>query len=338
MVFRPSKRQRIAAGITVAVAAAGAVMVGATTATAATSTTVSITGVSPHIVASGTKNQVITITGKGFDQNTMSGVVLSGAGACTTDPDFIVVTPTTLVLKTVGTDCAAGASTITITDASGTATNPAGATTALTFAAPPTLVTVDATHNAVVTDNTSALAFADQATTAPVAGGTVIRVIAGSTPFVNSTATPLTASLGGVALTGIALGPSGAYFTGKVGAHAAGAAALSITSGGVTKAFTAAETNNFSYAGSSVTVTPTSGPSNGGTSLSVTGTGFTASSTVSVGGATCVSPVVTGTAKIVCTVPKLAAGKTDGPAAVVVTTGGVASVLTATSVFTYLSR
>ncbi len=54
--------------------------------------------------------------------------------------------------------------------------------------------------------------------------------------------------LGGVALTGIAphfvIGTTGAvdYFTAKVGAHAAGAVGLSVTSGGVTKTFTVAQT------------------------------------------------------------------------------------------------
>jgi hypothetical protein len=337
MVLRLSKRHRIAAGVALTAVAASTVLISTGLANAVTSTTVAITSVSPHIVASGSANQVIIVTGKGFDQSTITSVAISGTGACTTSPDFIVVSATSLALKTVGTDCAAGASTITITDASGTATNTGVTAAALSFAAPPTLATVDASHNAVVTDNTSALAFADQALTAPIGGGTVIRVIAGATPFVTSTGTPLTASLGGVALTTITLGAGGAYFTGKVGAHAAGAAVLSVTSGGVTKSFTAAQTNNFSYAGSTITVTPASGPANGGGTLTIAGTGFVAGATVKVGATTCATPVVTAT-KITCTIPKLAAGSSDGPEAVVVTNSGVNSVLSATSIYTYLSR
>jgi hypothetical protein len=335
MAFLPTKRQRLVAAVAVAAAAAGTVLMSAGDAGAATSTTVSITSIAPHVAPSGTKNVVLTVTGKGFDQNTMTGVTVN---KCTTDPDFIVVNATTLVLKTTGTDCAAGAATVTITDASGTATNPAGTAGALTFAAPPTLVTVDSSHNAMMTDNTSGLAFADQALTAPIAGGTVVRVVAGSTPFVNSTATPLAASFAGVPMTGVTLGAGGAFFTGKLGAHAAGAGTLTVTSGGVAKSFTAAETDNFAYAGNTITVAPTSGPANGGNTLTITGSGFSSASTVKVGTVTCASPTATGTTKITCTVPKIAAGTSDGPEAVTVTTGAVTNVVSSSSIYTYLSR
>jgi IPT/TIG domain len=338
VAWKSSKRQRVVAGLAVTAAACAGAVIGNGVARASTSTTVAITAVSPHFVAAGTANQTITITGKGFSGDTISGITITGAGACTTDPGFIVLNATNIALKTTGTDCAAGAATITITDTSGTATNPSGAAAALTFVPPPSLATVDTSHNAMVTDDTADLAFADQALSAPIAGGTVVRVLAGATPFSTSTSTPLTATFGGVAISAIAVGPAGAYFTGKLGVHAAGTAALSVTSGGVTKAFTTAQTNNFSYAGSKVTITPTNGPANGGTTLTVTGTGFTSASTATVGGAACTTPTVTGTTKLTCTVPKLAAGKSDGPATVIVTTAGVGSVLTTGSVYTYLAH
>jgi hypothetical protein len=338
MLVRSSHRQRIVA-VTAAAALAGAGMItlGVGIAQAAPSTTVGITAVSPHYVPAGKASQVITLTGKGFDQSTMTGVVLSGAGACTTDPQYIVVTPTTLVLKTADTDCSVGASTITITDSSGTAVNPVGAATALNFTAAPTLLATDSTHNSVTTDNTAGLAFADQVLSAPVTGGTAIRVLAGSVPFINPTDAPLKASLNGVALTAITMPVGGAYFTGKLGAHAAAAGSLTVTSGNATATFITTDINDFAYAGNTMSVLPVSGPANGGTVITITGIGFSSSSTVTVGGVSATAVAATGTTKLVATVPQLASGASDGPAVVTVTTGGVSPVFSVTSVFTYLS-
>jgi hypothetical protein len=338
MLTRPSQRRvaRIAAAGIIATA-----MVAATAgiALATVSTTVTITAVSPHLVSSGVANKVITVTGTGFDQSTMTGVVLSGSGACTTDPDFIVVSPTSLVLKTKSTDCAVGASTITITDASGTATNTAaGAAAALSFTALPTLVTVSGSVNAMTTDNTSGLLYADQVTTAPIGGGTFVRVTAGAVPFANTTAAPLSATFAGVALTSITMPAGGAYFVGKLGAHAAAATpSLVVTSNAATATFATAAVNGFAYAGSTTSILPTSGPANGGTVITITGVGFSGSSTVSVGGVAATAVVATGTTKLVATVPKITAGSNSGPVSVIVTTGAVVTVLSPLSVYTYLS-
>lgn len=336
MRTRISHRQRMLAGATTAVlAAAGLVGLTAGMASAAPSTTVSITAVSPHLVPAGLVDQVITITGKGFTQSTMSGVVISGVGGCTTDPQYIVVSPTTLVLKTVGTDCAAGVSVVTITDASGTAVNPAGAAAALSFTAVPTLATVDSTHWAVTTDNTATLAYADQIATAPVTGGTSIRVLKGAVAFVNTVDAPLKATLGGNPITNIAMPVGGAYFTGTVAAHAAGAVALTVTSGNATTAFTALQTG-FAYLGAGLVVAPVSGPAKGGTALTITGVGFTGTTSVTVGGVAATSLVVTAT-KITCITPAISAGSTDGPVVVQLVGAATPTAFTAGSVFTYLS-
>ncbi len=62
-------------------------------------------------------------------------------------------------------------------------------------------------------------------------------------------------------------------------------------------------------------VSPSSGTNGGGQSVTITGTGFLSGATVTIGGATCTSPTITGTTQIICTTP---AG-TAGAANVVVT-------------------
>jgi hypothetical protein len=210
--------------------------------------------------------------------------------------------------------------------------------------AAPTILAGDATHRPVVTENSSGVGYSDQATTGPTTGGTTVRVYAGSTPFVNSTAYPLGATIGGVALTGVTMHTGGDYFTGVTGAHAAdNAPVLKITSNGVSKSFVygaggasaTAGTHEFQYKGTGISVAPAAGAINGGTVLSITGAGFTSSTTATVGGTNC--PVVgTPTATLFkCTVP---ATTTAGAVNVATSTGSVTSTVSAGSTFTYLDR
>lgn len=322
-----------------------------------TSSLMAITGVSPHHVAALTTNQVITVTGTGFDEDSIKSVSIAH---CTTDPMYIVQSSTTLLLKTAG-DCAvdtAGEATsgrvITVTDTGGNndtaVSNPAatGGKMALNFVAAPSILTADATHRPVVTEYSSALAYGSQVHSGSTSGGTVVRVFAGSTYFANSTAYPLAASLGGVAMTGITLhkdsSGNGDYFTGVLGVHAASTSpALKITSNGVTKSFlygaggasATDQTHDFTYAGATISVAPAFGGVHGGNTLTVSGAGFTSSTTVTVGGNACtVTGTVTAT-KLSCTVP---AGTAAGPVSVVVTTGSLVSVTSAGSTYTYLDQ
>ena len=328
-----------------AAAALGTFAFSATQADAATSTLVSITSLNVHHVAALTANQVITVTGTGFDEAVISGVAING---CTTAPTYVVSSPTTLLVKTAN-DCATSSTgVITITDSSNNTavSNPAASSgaMALSFVAAPTIATASATVKPVVTENSQGVAFANQVTTANTKGGTVIRVKAGSTPFVNTTAYPLSATLSGVALTKVTMATGGSYFTGVVGAHAADAApVLKVTSNGVTKSFlygaggssATAGTHDFQYVGTGITVSPASGPINGGTVLTVTGSGFTSSTTVKVGTVTCPVSGTTTATIVKCTVPAAtAAGAKD----VQTTTGSVTSVVGAGSTFTYLDQ
>jgi len=188
------------------------------------------------------------------------------------------------------------------------------------------------------------VAYANQVVTASTKGGTVVRVNKGAVAFVNTPTYPLSATLGGVALTKITMPVGGAYFTGVLGAHAADAApVLKITSDGVSKSFVyhvggataAAGQHSFQYAGIGIAVSPAFGPINGGQVITVTGTGFTSGTTVTVGGVSC---PVTGTTTATVVKCTSAAVTAAGPKTVQTTTAGVTSVLSVGSNFTYLDQ
>jgi hypothetical protein len=347
-ISRRSRATRVVAATATVAAAVGGFALMSPSADAATSTIVAISKINVHRLPALTANQVVTVTGTGFDEDVIRSVAIAG---CTTAPTYVVQNATTLLLKTAD-DCAVGTGkAITVTDISNNTavTNPgaAGSTTVLDFVAAPTIATASATVKPVVTENTSGVAFADQQTTANTKGGTVVRVKAGTTPFVSSAAYPLSATLSGVPLTKVAMHTGGDYFTGVLGAHAADAApVLKVTSNGVSKGFAFGAggsgatdgTHDFQYAGTSISVSPVSGPLTGGV-LTITGSGFSttaANNTVTVGGVSC---PVSGTPT--ATVVKCTAAAVTAPGAKdvkVVTTGGATTTIGATSTFSYLSE
>lgn len=357
-IARRSTGRRVATGATLAALAASTFMF-SNQADAATSTLVDITAVGPHLVSATTANQVITVTGTGFDEDVIASVAVAGCTA----PSYIVASVTSLVVKTDNT-CTAGANkVVTITDTAGnTAVSVPGATggkEALTFVAPPTIATASATVRPVMTLNSAGLTYAEQGTagtSASTKGGTVVKVISGSTGFSTSTTTPLAASIGGVALTGVVLvgtnGTAGNYFTGILGATAANAApVLKITNNGVSKSFAygagggsaVAGTHDFVIAGSTIAVSPTFGSSAGGNKITITGTGFSltgANDVVTVDGVSCplTTPVPTATT-ITCTVPKTALAALEGPVVVkVAVTGGLTSTVSPSSTYNYVAK
>jgi hypothetical protein len=345
-ISRRSLATRAVAATATVAAAVGGFALMSPSADAANSTLVSITKLSVHHVAATTANQLITVTGTGFDEDVITGVAIGG---CTTAPTYVVASPTSLLLKTAA-DCAVGtAKVVTITDTSSNTavSDPAatGGAMALDFVAAPSIATMSATVNPVTTENSSGVVYANQVVTASTKGGAVVRVTAGSTKFVNSTAYPLAATLSGVPLTKITMPASGDYFTGVLGAHVADAApALKITSNGATKTFlyhvggstATAGTQDFQYAGVNITVAPVTMPL-AGSALKITGAGFTAATTVTVGGVNCpvsTTPAVTATT-LTCTPAAVAAA---GVKTVTTTTSGVTSVVSATSSVTFLDQ
>ena len=79
-------------------------------------------------------------------------------------------------------------------------------------------------------------------------------------------------------------------------------------------------------------ISPTSGTSAGGTSVTITGTNFISGATVTIGGSSCTSVVVVSSTSITCTTPS----GTAGPQNVVVATG-VSPNATLTGGFTYVA-
>ncbi len=91
----------------------------------------------------------------------------------------------------------------------------------------------------------------------------------------------------------------------------------------------------FTFAPSEPTITsisPSSGNTAGGTSITITGTNFAAGATVSVGGAPCASVVVVSATSITCTTPAGSAGAKD-----VVVTNSDTGAATSTGGFTYVT-
>jgi hypothetical protein len=349
-ISRRSLAARAVAATATVAAAVGGFALMAPSADAGTSTLFTVTKLSVHRLPASTANQVITLTGTGFDEDLLKSVTING---CTTAPSYVVSSPTSLLVKTAADCVTSSTGVITLTDTSNdtyaTVPGTTGGAQALAFIAAPTIATASATVKPVVTENSVAGAFADQQTTANTKGGTVVRVKAGATPFVNSTTYPLAASLSGVALTKVTMPVGGAYLTGVLGAHAPDAApVLKVTSNGVSKSFSygaggasaTAGTHDFKYAGTSIAVSPATGPLSGGV-LTITGSGFSttaANNTVTVGGVSC--PVSgTPTATVVkCTAAAVTSPGAKDVKVVTSGTGGQTTVVGATSTFTYLSE
>jgi hypothetical protein len=123
------------------------------------------------------------------------------------------------------------------------------------------------------------------------AGGTAVTI--GGTNFVNGA----TVAIGGVAATNVVVG-SASSITATTGAHSAGTVNVVVTNGDQQSGTL---TNGYAYSSPSPTVvaiTPSSGTSAGGTSLSISGTNFANGATVSIGGAAATSVVVTNSSTI----------------------------------------
>ena len=162
----------------------------------------------------------------------------------------------------------------------------------------------------------------------PIAGGTSV-VITGS-GFTNAS----TVSFGGTAAATVTF-TSATSLAAVSPAHAVGPVDVTVTSAGLTSPTTPGDI--FTYtSGATPTVTgltPTSGPIAGGTSVVITGTGFTNGSTVSFGGTAATTVTFTSATSLTAVSPAHAAG----PVFVTVTTTGGTSPTSAAGTFTYLA-
>ncbi|MBS4096767.1 MAG: IPT/TIG domain-containing protein, partial [Sulfuricella sp.] len=157
-------------------------------------------------------------------------------------------------------------------------------------------------------------------TSGPAAGGTAVTIT--GTNFTGATSV----TIGGVAATGIAV-VNATTITATAPAGTAGAASIVVTTpGGIST-----EASLFTYiATPTVTgISPSTGPTAGGTGVTITGTNLTGATSVTIGGAAATSLSVVNATTITATTP---AG-TAGAANVAVTTPGGTG--TGTGLFTY---
>jgi hypothetical protein len=140
-----------------------------------------------------------------------------------------------------------------------------------------------------------------------------------------------TVTLGGTAATNVNVGSS-TSITATTPAHAAGAVDVVVTNTGG-QSGTLASGFTYSAPGPTVSsVSPNSGSTNGGTAVTITGTNFAASATVTFGGTAATSVTVASSTSITATTPAHAAGAVS---VVVTNTGGQSGTLTGG--FTYTS-
>jgi hypothetical protein len=212
----------------------------------------------------------VTITGTNF----FAGAAVDfGGSACT---GITVVSTTSITCSTPAH--VAGAVTVTITN---TDTQTGNAAAAYTYQVAPSVTSVAA--------NVGALG-----------GGTAVTIT--GSDFL----TGASVSFGGSACTAITV-VNATTITCTTPAHAAGAVTVTVTNAD-TQSGNAAAAYTYEAAPAVTSLSPNSGFTAGGTAVTITGTGFLAGATVTVGGSACTGITVVSATSITCTTPAHAAG------------------------------
>jgi hypothetical protein len=229
-------------------------------------------------------NTLITIAGTNFTAMGGAPTVTVGGVACTS---VVVSSATKITARTpAGTS---GSKDMVVTTVGGTGTKVGG----YTYAGVPT-----------VTGATPS--------SGPLAGGTSITIT--GTNFTSAGGAP-TVMVGGKLCTSVVV-VSATTITAKVPAGTAGSKDVVVTTVGGAGAGAGA----YTYVGTPTiaTVSPSSGPTSGGTLITITGTNLSTVASVKVGGASCTGVTVVNATTIQATTPT----STIGAKAVVVTTAG----------------
>ncbi len=234
-----------------------------------------VTAISP---VSGTINggTAIALTGTGF----LPGATVQLGGTSATS--VIVVNGNAITARTPAHAAGAVSIVVTNTDAkSGTLAN------GYTYTGPQSAPTVTA-----ITPNSG-----------PTSGGTSVTIT--GTGFLTGAA----AKLGGTSATTVAVVNS-TSITAVTPVHAAGAVSVQVTN---TDAQSGTLTNGFTYtapnpAPTVTTITPNSGSTAGGTTVTITGTGFLTGAAVKLGGTSATSVAVVNSTSITAITPAHAAG------------------------------
>jgi hypothetical protein len=254
-----------------------------------------VTAISPTsgTTAGGT---AVTITGTGF----LSGATVSFGGTAATG--VTVVSGTSISATTPAH--AAGAVTIVVTNTDSQSGSRANAYTYVNPA--PTIASISPNSG-------------------PGTGGTAVTIT--GTGFL----TGATVSFGGTAATGVSV-VSSTSITATAPAHAAGAVNVVVANNdGQSATLTNGYTYNTSNPAPTVTaISPTSGPTGGGTAVTITGTGFLAGATVSFNGTAATGVNVVNSTSITATTPAHSAGAVN-----VVVTNTDTKNATLTNGFTY---
>jgi large repetitive protein len=160
----------------------------------------------------------------------------------------------------------------------------------------------------------------------PVAGATTVTIT--GTGFINGS----TVSFGGTAGTSVTF-VSATRITARSPAHTAGVVEVTVTTPEPrTSATSAADWFTYVPIPTVSGISPTNGPSTGGTNVTITGTGFTSASTVSFGGTAGTSVTYVSDTQITVRSPARATG---GTVDVTVATTGGTSAISAVDRFTY---
>ena len=293
----------------------------------------------------------ITVTAPAGPAGTVDVTVTSAAGTSATsaaDQYTYVASPTvTGLLPSSGP--LAGGTTVTIMGANLTnvtavhfGSAPAtsltvNSATSITAVAPASAAgTVDVTVTSP--GGTSATSMADQytyvpaptvssigPTAGPVAGGTVVTLT--GTGFSGATAV----TFGATAATSFTVN-SATSITAVTPANSAGTVDVRVTTANGTSATSAADQYTYIAAPTVSSISPTAGPSAGGTTVMIHGTGFSDTTSVTFGATAATSFTIDSASQITATTP---AG--TGTVDIVVTTAGGTSATSAADQFTYLA-
>ena len=314
---------------------ATAVLFGATTASYVVNSATQITATSP--AGTGTVDVRVTTTG--------GTSAISGA-----DQFSYLATPTiTSITPTAGPQAGGTMVTITGTNFIGTTGVNFGASaatsftvnsaTSITATAPPGTGTVDirvsnsvGTSPAVAADQFTYVAAPSvtsiSPTAGPTGGGTTVTIT--GTGFA---AAPGTGAVRFGAATATYTVNSNTQITATAPAGSAGTVDVTVTTVGGTSATSAADQFTYVPAPTVTSISPTSGPTSGGTTVTVTGTNFSGATAVTFGATAATGFTVNSATQITATVPAGSAGTVD----VRVTTTGGTSATSAADQFTYVA-
>ncbi|WP_233174791.1 IPTL-CTERM sorting domain-containing protein [Delftia sp. ASV31] len=258
----------------------------------------SVTSISPTAGPTGGGTTVI-ITGTGFAAAPGTGAVRFGATTAT----YTINSNTQITATTP----AGSAGTVDVTVSTVGGTSATSAADQFTYVPAPTVTSISPTSG-------------------PTSGGTTVTIT--GTNFSGATAV----TFGGTAASGFTVN-SNTQITATAPAQAAGTIDVRVTTGGGTSATSAADQFTYVATPTVTSVSPTAGPTAGGTSVVITGTNLSGATAVTFGGTAATGFTVNSATQITATAPAGSPGTVD----VRVTTTGGTSATGAADQFTYVA-